>query len=663
LTAPPAAARLSRFTAPLAVLAVNVWICWRLFHTEYLDQLPSIEGAFISLARYISHHWPMYDWFPIWMGGYPFPRAYQPLLHYTVAALSSITGTSPALAYHFVTACAYSLGGVAFYFLANALTRSRVAAFCGALLFSTFSPSLLLFPEVRADAAGWRHARRLQAMVVYGEGPNIAGLAFGMLALAMLHRALERRTRGSIILAGLSLALVPATNWPSTMALLMAIAAYLAALHAREFRDRLKPAMLAGLLAAAFVLPLALPSTILSTFRNANMMGDGPTAGAPRWIGFAILVALAAAVRLALARAPFPLRFAALYTVIATGVVAAASYKGVRLLPQAMRFHLALEIAMLLLVTTAGFELCRRWPEAAKVAVALTLLFAGAEAWQYRHYARSIIRPIDMRRTLEYQEARWFDANAHGARVEAPGTVSFWMNVFTDTPQLIGCCEQSSLSREDFIVDYVTAVGYRSDPETADYTLLWMKAFALEAFASGGPASREHYHAFLFPYRFHGRLSVVWQNGDDAIYRIVERTHGLARVVRLRDIVKDPPENGIDVTELRPFVAALDDSSLPVAATVWRDVNDARIRARMSADQVISVAFNYHPGWRAAANGKSVPVRADGLGLIVIEPGCSGDCTINLHWSPGPEPWICIAISVTAMAGALVWWRRGRYSA
>jgi uncharacterized membrane protein YfhO len=128
-------------------------------------------------------------------------------------------------------------------------------------------------------------------------------------------------------------------------------------------------------------------------------------------------------------------------------------------------------------------------------------------------------------------------------------------------------------------------------------------------------------------------------------------------------VVKYPPENGIDVVELRPFVAALDNSSLPVASTVWPDVNDAQIRAQMSAGQVISVATNYHSGWTATANGKSAPVRADGLGLIVIQPDCSGDCAVNLHWSPGPEPWICLAISITAMAGALVWWRRGRYPA
>jgi hypothetical protein len=291
----------------------------------------------------------------------------------------------------------------------------------------------------------------------------------------------------------------------------------------------------------------------------------------------------------------------------------------------------------------------------------LTLVFCATQAWRYRHYARSIIQPLDIRRSVEYEEARWFAANTRGGRVDTPGTVSFWMNAFTDTPQLTGCCEQSSPTREDFIVDYVTAVGYRSDAESADYTLLWMKAFAVEAFAAGGPASREHYHSFHFPYRFRGKLPLFWQNGDDFIYRIPERTPGLVRIVRTRDLVKRPPENGIDVADLRPFVAALDDPALPIASTRWHDVNHARISATMKTDQALSVAINYDPGWKATANGTPVPVREDGLGLLAIDPRCSGDCAIDLHWSPGAEPWICLAISLSALAASLVLWLQPAY--
>lgn len=651
--------RAKSLAPPLTIFVVNVWICWRLFHTEYLDDMLSIEGAFISLARYIERRWPMYDWFPMWRAGFPFPHAYQPLLHYSVAAFARLTGLSPALSYHFLTALAYSLGGVAFYFLALALTRSRWASFCGALLFSTFSPSLLLVKQLRADTWGWENARRLKVMVVFGEGPNIAGLTLAMVALAMTHRALARKTRGSAIAAAIAIALVPATNWPATLALMMALAGYALAFGAREFLAKTGRLTAIGLAATALALPIALPGTILSTARNTNMMEDAPTQGAARWIAIAVVMAAVALVRLAVRRAPFGIRFAALFSAISGGIVISAAYAHISPIAQPMRFHVAMEIGLTLLLTLAGYAACSRWPRVAKPLVAALLLFCAAQAWHYRKYARSIVHPVDIANTLEYKEARWFDANAHGERVDAPGSVSFWMNAFTDTPQLLGCCEQSLPSHEDFIVAYLTATGFRSDAESADYSLLWEKAFAATYFGAGGPGTREYYRSVSFPNRFRGRLPLVWRDGDDYIYRIPERAPGLMRVVRTGDVVRDAPENGIDVKELRPFVAALDDASLPVAATAWRDVNHARIRAKLTRDEVISFAMNYDPGWKARVNGRAAAVLGDGLGLTIIEPDCDGDCTIDLRWSAGAEPWLCCAISALTFAGALLWWARG----
>ena len=76
---------------PVAVFAANLLVCWRYFRAEYINQMPSIEGVFIALEGYIHRHWPTYDWFPVWYGGMPFTRVYQPGLHYVVAILSRIS--------------------------------------------------------------------------------------------------------------------------------------------------------------------------------------------------------------------------------------------------------------------------------------------------------------------------------------------------------------------------------------------------------------------------------------------------------------------------------------------------------------------------------------------------------------------------------------------
>ena len=131
---------------PLIIFAVNLRIVWRLFRTEYLEHRGSIEGAFISLESYIRRHWPYMDWFPLWYSGYPLANAYQPLLHYLTAAIGAVSGLRAAAAYHAVTALSYSLGAVAFYYLARVLMGERGPAFWSALVFSVFSPALLLLP-------------------------------------------------------------------------------------------------------------------------------------------------------------------------------------------------------------------------------------------------------------------------------------------------------------------------------------------------------------------------------------------------------------------------------------------------------------------------------------------------------------------------------------
>jgi hypothetical protein len=57
----------------------------------------------------------------------------------------------------------------------------------------------------------------------------------------------------------------------------------------------------------------------------------------------------------------------------------------------------------------------------------------------------------------------------------------------------------------------------------------------------------------------------------------------------------------------------------------------------MESGEVLSVQITYNPGWHALINGVRQPLRADGLGLMVIEPSCHGPCTVDLIWDGGRE--------------------------
>ncbi len=356
------------------------------------------------------------------------------------------------------------------------------------------------------------------------------------------------------------------------------------------------------------------------------------------------------------------LRFAILQSVLVGGVVVADAWFGIHVIPLPERFHLAMEIGLTLSMAFAVAMYCANWPRARLLVMVALLLACGFQFLNYRRYARQIIKPIEIVNTLEYQVADWFDRNLHDERVMAFGTISFWMNAFTDTPQLMGCCDQSVVNPENPIADYVIAAGYESDQQSEDISLLWLKAYAVHAIAIGGPHSREHYKDARYPYRFEGRLPLVWQQGDDRIYRVPERVGGLARVAPVDAVVKHAPQDGIDVTELRRFVAALDDPALPVVETSWQGPDRALLRGSLAPNEAISLAMNFDRGWSASANGRPARVYEDGLGFLVIKPDCSGNCMVELHWKAGWEPRFAAMLALLALGAGMVWWWRERKS-
>jgi hypothetical protein len=594
----------------------------------------------------------------MWFGGMPFTRAYQPGLHYTISILSRVSGLSIPSAYHALTAVAYAFGGVAFYFLVKGLTKEPLTAFTGAMLFSMFSPSTLLLPLVRIDAGGFLGPRRLQALIGYGEGPNVTGLTLAIFALAAVHRALGKRTAFDTCLAGLAVAVVPVVSWPATVALLMALVAYTLALHwDAEFRERLLHLLIIGVLGIGFALPFAPPSTIAGTFSQTRYLGDAPSLGPARWILLGLLFLCLAILRALLIRfnVSFATRFAALWTLFVGWIVMAVPLTGTFLLPSPMRFHIAMEIAISLTAVLAGRALVSRRPRAARILVAATLVSCVFQIWSYRHFVRVVLQRIDITKTPEYDLAKWSEANLAGQRIFTLGTFAYWLNAFTETPQAAGFFDISLSNFQDRVESYVIAAGYTTNQDSADYSLLWLKAWAANAIQMGGPQTANAYKDFLFPNRFRGALPIAWSRGDDVVYLVPNRAKGLARVVRARDLVQHPPVNGVDVKELRPFVQALDDRSLPQARFHWQDPNTASISGTFAPDQVVEVAINHHPGWTATANGHEVPVHADGLGLIAIEPHCTGGCQIEMHWSAGWEPIFTGAAFLLAFSSSLVW--------
>jgi hypothetical protein len=683
------------------LFALNACITPRLFVTAYTIQMGSIEAAFIGLARYASQHWNDMGWFPLWYGGIPYPDSYPPLLHWVVGLGVTVAGVSPGLAYHFVTAVIYSLGPVTLFWMAWRLSGNRACALVAGIGYSLISPTCLLVSQARLDSDGFWGPRRLITLVIWGEGPHAASMCLLPLAIGMLHVAHQKRKPWVWVAAALSIAAVPMTNWLGGMALAICVVSYLFA--GLPERRKLVPTLLCtgalGVYAYAIDLPWLSPATIAVIRANAPRVANNfQSDWTQRKFAFAVAAAfLLGAWAMARCNVPRHTRFAWLASLVLASSALGRLWFNLSLLPQPDRYHLEMDMFLwvaavftvwpLLLkwwgrLQPAGSfsapsaqplsqpsrswfslsflcDLCasalnpplRQWllPRLPSLAIILVLFIACVPIVKHqRRAARWIARPIDISTTIEYKTAKWLDAHMPGARVFAPGTIGFWLNAFSDAPQLTGGFDNGI--RNPTVSDVIFHV-YAGDKQ--EYMVNLLRAYGCDAMIGGGTDSAEFYHPISHAEKLQG-LTALWRDGGDAVYDIPRRGRSLAHVMRVADQMQRPLAR-YGFSALDPYLAALDNPDYPPAEFRWRAPSAATITAVMNPVQILSVQIAWDKGWNVSVGGRRVHTWADTLGQMVVEPRCSGPCTVELKYDGGTEGRDAWAIHRLALAGGGLW--------
>jgi hypothetical protein len=77
------------------------------------------------------------------------------------------------------------------------------------------------------------------------------------------------------------------------------------------------------------------------------------------------------------------------------------------------------------------------------------------------------------------------------------------------------------------------------------------------------------------------------------------------------------------------------------------------VEADFGAEHVLSIQVSWHPYWSAMVDGEPRHLGADGLGQILVEPRCTGPCTVRLFWDGGTEKQLCRAASGLALVAPL----------
>jgi hypothetical protein len=206
------------------------------------------------------------------------------------------------------------------------------------------------------------------------------------------------------------------------------------------------------------------------------------------------------------------------------------------------------------------------------------------------------------------------------------------MNMFTDVPQIAGCCDQGIPDQEYRIALYAIYTGQNAGARDSEISLLWLRAYGANAIGVTGPNSTEFFKPFWNWQKFDGVLPELWRRGENAIYRIPRKSAGPVRVIPRAAVAPRAPVHGLDIEPIQPFVSALEDPSLR-----WVNRHEAVIDTVTRPGDVIFLQISHDAGWKAIEDGIMLPVRADPLGMSYVEPARSGPVHLRLVYDNRAE--------------------------
>lgn len=647
--------RLKTLACALAIFGLNAYVAHKLFRVEFTQALGSIDAAFIAFARWLADHWDDRLWFPMWVTGTPVRQVYNPVLHTSVAALIR-AGLTPPHAYHLLTGITYCLGPVTLFWLCWKGSGSRPVAILAAAMYSTLSPSLFLSSTLRGDASGFLEPRRLQVLVDYGEGPHVTAVMMIPLVIWLIDQAAGARRWIFLTFAPVGLATLVLTNWTGTTGLVMALAAYgLSKLGAKPDQQPLHWPTLAGISVTAYALACYwIPPSLIRTVQESSAaMEETHAPPAQKLVLMGALTALLLGLHVVFqkARASSWPRFFVYLALIAASATLGKLWFGISVVPIGHRFQVEMEMGILGALAFGLVHFARRLPKPMVcVLIALAIFGVVRQSLHYRRRADDKSRAIDFTATTEYRFAQWFAKNANGRRVFVPGTSSYWMNLYSDTPQFYGCCDQSIRDMPHRAATYVIYSSDGTDRQAGEVSALWLKLYGVELVAVAEPSQAGQ--PYLHPKKFDGLLEELYRDGQNAVYAVPGLGGTLAHVVNRSALPQREPIHGVDLEPIRPLADALSAKPAPM---LWTSQHELRIQADTAPGEVVHLQQTFDAGWRAYEGSRELKVEADHLGLTVVDPGAPGPHEIRMSYEGTQEDRMARWAQIVGLLAIGIW--------
>ncbi len=662
------------FLIPLGILLLNIFLVLPLFKGEFTQSMGSIEAAYISDARWVFENIKDLSWNPLWYLGFPFHLSYAPVFPFFIALFHFILKSiSIPHFYRILTAVFYCIGPISLYFFVRYLTKKTFPALVSVLVYTLPTLSLLFLPGLKGEMVvsgfvPWQ----LLVLAKYGEGPHIASLSLVPLVALLFLKVLRKPSFKKYLLVAILSSFILLINILSFFSLLLMLSIVLFSEMVLE-----KPAFKFKSAFSIFLLTLGLSAFWynLSFFKMIflfekggsliqNLLSLFPFAiiMIPIFVVFSLFV---------FEKKPKlqPL-FIGFFWFLTFFIIIGSWFYFERIyFPQPNRFIPELNLAISLLIGLAFssiLSIIRKYTKVLSILFAVViiavLIFLN---FQFKEDSWKITSPNpDINSTPEYRISKWLSENTDGKRVYTTGSICFWLNVFSDTPQVRGGADGASYSKWWAHATYQINTSENAPKgEEEVITLNWLKAINVSYAVVNFPHSKEIFHDYKNPDKFEEieGLEEVYNEKGDVIYKVPLENPSLVQIVdkekfdNLKSIY-----NAVDVDNLQDYVDYIEDSGFDQSKInlVKKKNTKYEISADLEENEAIALQISYNPVWKAYVNGKRVKIQKDVIDFMFIEPEEKGEVEIILKFGRTWDVWLGYFITLITLLYILLKFRR-----
>ncbi|MFH1487107.1 MAG: hypothetical protein ABIH46_13630, partial [Chloroflexota bacterium] len=195
--------------------------------------------------------------------------------------------------------------------------------------------------------------------------------------------------------------------------------------------------------------------------------------------------------------------------------------------------------------------------------------------------------------------------------------------------------------------------------ERGDIAVMWARALGIKYFVVSYPGSADAYQDYAYPRKFEGLLAKEYDDRGMAIFQVPLKQPGPIKAVDLSAYNRLLPiKDAVDFENLSRYAEVVE--AAPSILDYKRvSASHLEFEANLSSpEQGVLVRITHHPGWAAHCNGRSVPIRQDLAGFILIEPQQQGRCQFVLQHGLLWDQWLGYFLTVVTIVVLILWRNR-----